>query len=189
MNTRRADLERRGVAGVRFSAERQASGRGLPAAAEPTEGHGDDQGAARRPRRGNARLAGTETCRRRDQGRRPPPPRPIPRAVRAECHRARRARSLGPGRTRRRRKSSRPSYKQTGHDEVIKVKSMATQEIGLVKALECSRNRRPRNRPRRDDHPALGTTARVTSWCRRSTATGPRSAGSSSTTCQTPRRT
>ena len=45
---------------------------------------------------------------------------------------------------------------RTGYDEVIKVKSMATQEIGLVKALEISRNRRPRNRPRRDDHPALG---------------------------------
>ena len=43
----------------------------------------------------------------------------------------------------------------TGHTEVIKVKSMATQEIGLVKSARAGGDRRPRNRSRRDDPPAL----------------------------------
>ena len=67
----------------------------------------------------------------------------------------------------------------TGADEVVKVKSMATQEIGLNEALEEHGHRRLRDRPRRADRPARRTTSPRTSWCRRSTATGPRSARSS----------
>jgi hypothetical protein len=50
-----------------------------------------------------------------------------------------------------------------GASEVVKVKSMATQEIELNEALSSV------------------TTCHRTSWCPRSTATGPRSATSSST--------
>ena len=66
-----------------------------------------------------------------------------------------------------------------GVDEVVKVKSMATQEIGLNEALEDGRHRGVGDRPRRADRAARATTSHRTSWCRRSTATGPRSARSS----------
>ena len=67
----------------------------------------------------------------------------------------------------------------TGADEVVKVKSMATQEIGLNEALAGGRHRGLRDRPGRADRAARRTTSRRTSWCRRSTATAPRSARSS----------
>ena len=41
----------------------------------------------------------------------------------------------------------------TGAREVVKVKSMATQEIGLNEALESAGDRRRRDRPRRADRP------------------------------------
>ena len=42
----------------------------------------------------------------------------------------------------------------TARDEVIKVKSLATDEIGLNDALAARGHRRDRDRPRRADHPA-----------------------------------
>ena len=53
----------------------------------------------------------------------------------------------------------------TGADEVVKVKSMATQEIGLNEALEAAGIAALRDRPRRADRPARRRQARRTSWC------------------------
>ncbi len=69
--------------------------------------------------------------------------------------------------------------RDTGSDEVIKVKSMATQEIGLNEHLEA-RGGSARTRPTSpSSSSSSGTTSRRTSWCRPSTATAPRSARSS----------
>ena len=70
--------------------------------------------------------------------------------------------------------------RDAGADEVVKVKSMATQEIELNEALARRGHRRLGDRPRRAHRPARATTCRRTSWSRRSTATGARSATSSS---------
>ena len=67
-----------------------------------------------------------------------------------------------------------------GAREVVKVKSLATDEIGLNDALAAAGHRGDRDRPRRADRPARRTTAPRTSSCRRSTATAPRSASCSS---------
>ena len=66
-----------------------------------------------------------------------------------------------------------------GVDEVVKVKSMVTQEIGLNEALAARGHLGLGDRPRRADRPARRRPALATSWCRRSTATAPRSARSS----------
>jgi hypothetical protein len=59
----------------------------------------------------------------------------------------------------------------TGADEVVKVKSMATQEIGLNEALEAAGI--ARSRPTSPSSScSSATTSRRTSWSRRSTATG-----------------
>ena len=64
--------------------------------------------------------------RRGDQGRRPATPRRLPRAVRPQRDQPRGATSTGPATPTRRRRSSPTLVQQTGHSEVIKVKSMAT---------------------------------------------------------------
>ena len=118
--------------------------------------------------------------RRGDQGRRRCATcRDLPRAARGGGDRARRHRALGARRRRGQPRSSPTSCEATGADEVVKVKSMATQEIGLNEALAAAGHRRLRDRPRRADRPARPTTGPRTSWCRRSTATAPRSATSS----------
>ena len=64
-----------------------------------------------------------------------------------------------------------------GVDEVVKVKSMATAEIGLNEALEAEGS--PPGRPTwPSSSSSSATTSPRTSWCPRSTATGPRSARS-----------
>jgi L-lactate utilization protein LutB len=65
---------------------------------------------------------------------------------------------------------------RTGTDHVVKVKSMATQEIGLNEALEAAGVR-----PVETDLAEL-TTGPATSWCRRSTGPARRSARSSCST-------
>ena len=57
-------------------------------------------------------------------------------------------------------RSSPSSSRATGADEVVKVKSMATQEIGLNEALGRRRHRRRRDRPRRADRAARRRPAR-----------------------------
>ena len=70
----------------------------------------------------------------------------------------------------------------TGADEVVKVKSMATQEIGLNEALEAA-GIAAYETDLAELIVQLGRRqARATSWCRRSTRTGPRSARSSCAT-------
>ncbi len=86
------------------------------------------------------------------------------------------ARDGGGGERDRRRHRPR----RTARDEVIKVKSLATDEIGLNEALARARDRGDRDRPRRADHPARRRHAVAHPRARRSTATGPRSARCSS---------
>ena len=59
-------------------------------------------------------------------------------ALEAAGHRPRRHRALGPRRRRGQPRSSPDLVRATGADEVVKVKSMATQEIGLNEALEAA---------------------------------------------------
>ena len=90
------------------------------------------------------------------------------------------SRALGP-RRRTRPTGSSPTWSgRPAPTEVVKVKSMATQEIGLNEALDEAGIAAVEDRPRRADRPARRTTSRRTSWSRRSTATAPRSATSSS---------
>ena len=64
------------------------------------------------------------------------------------------------------------------HDarEVVKVKSLTTDEIEPQPGARAARGDGDRDRPRGADRAALATTGRRTSSCPRSTATGPRSA-------------
>ena len=66
----------------------------------------------------------------------------------------RRQRALGPRRRRGLRDRRRRSPRRHGVDEVVKVKSMATQEIGLNEALAGRGHRRLGDRPGRADRPA-----------------------------------
>ena len=150
-----------------------------PAAAQPRQRDRDDPGQAGAGRRRGAGLGGAARRRRGDQGRDAGAPRRAAGPARVRGHRARRARALGPGRAPRRTGSSPRSCSATGADEVVKVKSMATQEIGLNEALAGGRDRGLGDRPGRADRAARARHARRTSWCRRSTATGPRSGRSS----------
>ena len=75
------------------------------------------------------------TAGRGDQGRHPRRPRAAPRAARGGPHRAGRHRALGPRRRGGQPRSSPRWRRSHGVDEVVKVKSMATQEIGLNEAL------------------------------------------------------
>ena len=52
-----------------------------------------------------------------------------------------------------------------GADEVVKVKSMATQEIGLNEDLAARGHRGDRDRPGRTDRPARRRHGPATSWC------------------------
>ena len=68
-----------------------------------------------------------------------------------------------------------------GTDEVIKVKSLATDEIGINEALEAAGHPRDRDRPRGADRPARPRRQAVAHpRARRSIATGPRSGRCSS---------
>jgi hypothetical protein len=66
-----------------------------------------------------------------------------------------------------------------GADEVVKVKSMATQEIGRSTRRWRRRASRRGRQISRSSSCSSATTSRRTSWCPRSTATVPRSATSS----------
>ena len=81
------------------------------------------------------------------------------------------ARCTGPP-TPTRPTGSSPSWsRRPARREVVKVKSMATQEIGLNEALAEAGHPRLRDRPRRADRAARRRPARRTSWSRPSTAT------------------
>ena len=90
---------------------------------------------------------------------------------RRPCSARGRRRPLG-ARRRRGERDRRRARRASGRDEVIKVKSLTTDEIGLNEALAARGHPRDRDRPRRADRPARATTARRTSSCRRSTSTG-----------------
>ena len=101
--------------------------------------------------RGARRLGAAARGRQADQGPHAPPSRPLPGAVGGVGHRGRRHRALG-----RRRRRGQPDRHATwsrrpARREVVKVKSMATQEIGLNEALGSRGHRRLRDRSRRTD--------------------------------------
>ena len=108
--------------------------------------------AARRRRA--ARLAAAARGRRGDQGRRAGPPRHATWC--SSRSRSPRAAASCTGRaTPTRPTASSPRWcRPPARDEVVKVKSMATQEIGLNEALEAAGHRRHRDRPRRADRAA-----------------------------------
>ena len=120
------------------------------------------------------RLAG-----RRDQGRRHGPPAGAARAARGARRRPPAASCTGRATPRRPTRSSSASSATPAPTEVVKVKSMATQEIELNEALAAGRDRRLGDRPRRAHRPARPRPAVAHPGARRSTATGPRSATSS----------
>ena len=102
---------------------------------------------------------------RADQGRGAAPPRPPPRAARARGDRGGRHGALGP-RRRRGQRDRRPADRgPPAASEVVKVKSMTTDEIGLNDALAEAGHRRPRDRPRGADRPARRRPLRRTSSC------------------------
>ena len=138
---------------------------------EPRPGDRDDPRQARPGRRRACRLGGAAAGRRRDQGRRPARPAGAARPARRRnvtaaggiVHWARdaaEANAIVAGIAR-----------GAGATEVVKVKSMATQEIELNEALARDGHRRLGDRPRRADRPARARPAVATSWSRRSTAT------------------
>ena len=100
-------------------------------------------------------------------------------AARGDGHRARRRSCTGPRDAAEANRIVTDLVRATGPTEVVKVKSMATQEIGLNEALAGGRHRRRRDRPRRADRPARPRQAVAHPGSRRSTATAPRSARSS----------
>ena len=95
------------------------------------------------------RLAGAG-----DQGRRPARPRRAAGAARGGADRRAARPSTGRATPPRRTRSSPTSPRRHGADEVVKVKSMATQEIELNEALAEAGHRRLGDRPRRADRPA-----------------------------------
>ena len=66
-----------------------------------------------------------------------------------------------------------------GAKEVVKIKSLTTDEIGLNEALAQAGHRGDRDRPGRADHPARRRTVVAHPRARRSTRTAPRSASCS----------
>ena len=75
---------------------------------------------------------------RRDQGRRARPPRPLPDPARTAGHARAAARCTGRATRTRPTRIVTDWYRPPARDEVVKVKSMATQEIGLNEALEAA---------------------------------------------------
>ena len=124
-----------------------------PAAGQPRPRDQHHPRQARRRRRRGARLGGAARGRQGDQGRHHGPARRAPRSSSRAGHRPRRHRALGPRRRRGQRIVTR-LVQATGADEVVKVKSMATQEIGLNEALEAAGHHGARDRPRRADRAA-----------------------------------
>ena len=112
--------------------------RAQPAARDP---HHPRQARPRR-RRGASDWEALRAGRRGDQGRRRSPPRRAPVRLEEPLTAARRHRALGARRGRGERDRRRRSPSDHGVDEVVKVKSMATQEIGLNEALAAARDRR-----------------------------------------------
>ena len=143
-----------------------------PAAPQPRARHPHDPRQARRGGRRGPRLGGAARGRTRDQGAGAAPPRrPSASSSRRRSQRAggvvhwaRDAEECQPDR----RRASSPRH---GVDEVVKVKSLTTEETGLNEALAAARHPGVGDRPGRADHPARPTTRRRTSWCRRSTRT------------------
>ena len=142
-------------AAVPRAAARRGAGR-RPAAAQPRPRHRHHPRQARRRRRRGRRLGGScasarpaikdDTLARlaehllHARGARSPP-------AAATVHWAARRR-------RGQRDRHRPGRRRTGADEVVKVKSMATQEIGLNEALAAQGIAAVGDRPRRADRPA-----------------------------------
>ena len=89
-------------------------------------------------RRRARRLGRAARGRQADQGPHAPPSRPLPRAAGGGGRPRRAASSTGPPTPTRPTGSSTDLVKATGETEVVKVKSMATQEIGLNEALEAA---------------------------------------------------
>ena len=104
-----------------------------------------------------AELPDWEELRRRrrgDQGRHDGPPARAPGAARGAASPPAAASCTGPATPTRPTAIVTDLVRATGADEVVKVKSMATQEIGLNEALEAAGHRRRRDRPRRADRAA-----------------------------------
>ena len=97
------------------------------------------------------------------------------RAARGVGHGARAGSCTGRATAPRRTRSWPGIAHDHGAREVIKVKSLATDEIELNEALAARGDRGDRDRPRGADHPARAATLSRTSSCRRSTRTAPRS--------------
>ena len=97
------------------------------------------------------------------------------RAPRGERHRAPAAPCTGRATAPRPTRSSAGIARDHGSDEVIKVKSLATDEIGLNEALERRGHPGGGDRPGRADRPARRRRRRRTSSCPPSTRTGRRS--------------
>ena len=110
--------------------------------------------AKRRGRRRGRRLGGAAAGRRGDQGPRAARPRPLPGPARGVADRGRGASCTGPATPPRPAGSSPTSRVSHGADEVVKVKSMATQEIGLNEALAARGHRGLGDRPGRADRAA-----------------------------------
>ena len=87
------------------------------------------------------------------------PPRFLSRAVRAELHARRRAGALGARRGRGQPDRHRHHPGGTASTEVIKVKTMTSDETRLNEALEAAGHRAVRDRSRRSDHPARQRSA------------------------------
>ena len=100
------------------------------------------------------RLAGAAAGRGGDQGPDAAAPGRLPGEVRGRGAGRGRAGALGPGRRPRPTRSSPTWCAQAGADEVVKVKSMATQEMGMNEALAEAGHRRAGDRPGRADRPA-----------------------------------
>ena len=100
-----------------------------------------------------ARLAALRAKPAGNQGPRPPPPRPLPGAS------SRRRVTAAGGTVHWATDAAEANriitdlIRATGETEVVKVKSMATQEIDLNEALAGRRHHRLRDRPRRTDRP------------------------------------
>ena len=137
---------RRGVSGVEAASRtRRASALARRAAApQPAHGDDDDPRQARRGRRRGRRLGGAARGRARaikDARDAPPRRRTCEQLERVGAARPA-ARSTGRATPPRRTRSSRGSCSAAGAREVVKVKSMATDEIGLNDGAGGGRHRR-----------------------------------------------
>ena len=144
------------LADARRSRTRRRARRGRHAAArQPRARHHHDPGASAAAV--VAELADWAELREAGQAikdPRPGAPRTLPAPAGGAGHRRRAARCTGRATPPRRTGSSPDLVKATGETEVVKVKSMATQEIGLNEAPGRGGHHRLRDRPRRADRAA-----------------------------------